>query len=125
MTRTATGEPRLHLYFFRTRTCPHCRQARPFVDALPADYSWLELHSYDMTRDMAGGIQYARMAEALGEVANAVPAFLFCGRMIPGFDRPETTGRSCASNWRIVTAGSPSRPPSNRLRSPYRRWICR
>lgn len=93
LTRTATGEPRVHLYFFWTRTCPHCRQARPLVEALPADYPWLELHSHDITRDMAGGVQYARMAAALGESANSVPAFLFCGRMMTGFDRPETTGQ--------------------------------
>jgi len=93
LTRTATGEPRVHLYFFWTRTCPHCRQARPLVEALPADYPWLELHSHDITRDMAGGVQYARMAAALGESANSVPAFLFCGRMMTGFDRPEPTGQ--------------------------------
>ena len=93
LTRTATGEPRVHLYFFWSQTCPHCRHARPFVEALPADYPWLELHSQDITRDMAGGVQYARMAEALGEAAHSVPAFLFCGQMLTGFDRPETSGR--------------------------------
>jgi hypothetical protein len=88
LTRTATDELRIHLYFFWTRTCPHCRQARPFVEALPTDYPWLELHSHEITKDMAGGVQYARM----GEAASLVPAFLFCGRVMTGFDRPETTG---------------------------------
>lgn len=93
LTPTPAGEPRIHLYFFWTRTCPHCRQARPFVEALPTDYPWLELHSHDLGRDMAGSVQYARMAATLGETANSVPAFLFCGRMMVGFDRPETTGQ--------------------------------
>jgi len=93
LTRTATGQPQVHLYFFWSQTCPHCRHARPFIEALPADYPWLELHSHDITRDMAGGVQYTRMAEALGEAANSVPAFLFCGQMLTGFDRPETTGQ--------------------------------
>ncbi|HRD65507.1 MAG TPA: thioredoxin family protein [Candidatus Competibacter sp.] len=92
-TETVGGERRLHLYFFWTRTCPHCRAARPFVEALPADYPWLELHSHDITQDMAGALQYTRMAEALGESARSVPVFLFCGRMLTGFDRVETTGR--------------------------------
>ncbi len=94
LTHTASGEPRVHLYFFWTRTCPHCRRARPFVESLPAQYPWLELHSHDLTQDMAAGLQYARMAEALGELARAVPALLFCGRMITGFDDPDTTGRT-------------------------------
>jgi len=98
-TETARGERQLHLYFFWTRTCPHCRAARPFVEALPADYPWLRLHSHDITQDMAGALQYTRgalqytrMAEALGESARSVPAFLFCGRMLTGFDSAETTG---------------------------------
>ena len=92
VTRTATGEPRIQLHFFWTQTCPHCRKVRPFIEVLPADYPWLDLHSYNLSRDMAGGLQYNRMAEALGEPAQAVPAFLFCGRILTGFD-PDTTDR--------------------------------
>ena len=94
VTRTATGEPRIALYFFWTHTCPHCRQARPFVEALPAEYPWLELHSHDLSRDMAAGLRYTRLAEALGQPASSVPALLFCGTMQVGFDRPETTGQA-------------------------------
>lgn len=93
-TRTATGEPRILLYFFWTRSCPHCRQARPFVEALPAEYPWLELRSHDISRDMAAGLLYTRLAEALGQPASSVPALLFCGTMQVGFDRPETTGQA-------------------------------
>ena len=94
ITRTATGEPRILLYFFWTRTCPHCRQARPFIEALLAEYPWLELHSHDISRDMAAGLLYTRLAEALGQPASSVPALLFCGTMQVGFDRPETTGQA-------------------------------
>ncbi|MCP5196222.1 MAG: hypothetical protein H6974_05500 [Gammaproteobacteria bacterium] len=90
MIRTATGEPRIQLHFFWTQTCPHCRKARPIIEALPADYAWLDLHSYNLSRDMAGGLRYSRMAEALGQPAQAVPAFLFCGKMLTGFE-PHST----------------------------------
>lgn len=93
-TKTTTGEPRILLYFFWTRSCPHCRQARPFVEALPAEYPWLELRSHDISLDMAAGLLYTRMAEALGQPASSVPALLFCGTMRVGFDRPETTGQA-------------------------------
>ncbi|HCB14763.1 MAG TPA: hypothetical protein DEP36_14515 [Gammaproteobacteria bacterium] len=92
VTRATTGEPRIHLYFFWTQTCTHCRKARPSIEALAADYPWLVLHGYNLSRDMAGGLQYSRMAEALGESAQAVPAFLFCGKIFTGFE-PGTTGR--------------------------------
>lgn len=91
VTRTMAGEPRIYLHFFWTQTCAHCRKARPSIEALPADYPWLVLRSYNLSQDMAGGLQYSRMAEALGESAQAVPAFLFCGKMFTGFE-PDTTG---------------------------------
>ncbi|MCB1823338.1 MAG: thioredoxin family protein [Candidatus Competibacteraceae bacterium] len=68
--------------FFWTRPCPHCRRVRPFIESLPTQYPWLALHSHDLSQDMAAGLRYARMAEALGESARAVPALLFCGRML-------------------------------------------
>lgn len=93
VTWTADGEPRVRLYFFWTQTCPHCRVAQPFVDALPDAYPWLELHSHNLTQDLAGVLRYTRLAEALGETASAVPAFLFCGQMLTGFGSAATTGR--------------------------------
>jgi hypothetical protein len=90
----AAGARRVHLYFFWTRTCPHCQAARPFVDALPARHAWLVVHSHDLTADQDAADRYVAMAESLGKDASSVPAFLFCGRMEVGFDRPETTGRA-------------------------------
>ncbi|MEF8750730.1 MAG: thioredoxin family protein [Candidatus Accumulibacter necessarius] len=90
----AAGARRVHLYFFWTRTCPHCQAARPFVDALPARHAWLVVHSHDLTADQDAADRYVAIAESLGEDASSVPAFLFCGRMEVGFDRPETTGKA-------------------------------
>jgi hypothetical protein len=90
----AAGARRVHLYFFWTRTCPHCQAARPFVDALPARHAWLVVHSHDLTADQDAADRYVTIAESLGEDASSVPAFLFCGRMEVGFDRPETTGKA-------------------------------
>ena len=125
LTRTASGQPRVHLYFFWTRTCPHCQRARPFVESLPTQYPWLELHSHDLTRDMAAGLRYAQMAEALGESARAVPALLFCGRMITGFDSPDSTGRAlrqqlekCHHHYTQATTASAPVPPARSAAEP-------
>jgi len=90
----AAGARRVHLYFFWTRTCPHCQAARPFVDALPARHAWLVVHSHDLIADQDAANRYVTIAESLGKDASSVPAFLFCGRMEVGFDRPETTGKA-------------------------------
>ncbi|MEF8726938.1 MAG: hypothetical protein V5B34_01760 [Accumulibacter sp.] len=90
----AAGERRVHLYFFWTSTCPHCQAARPFVEALPARHRWLLLHSRNLSTDREAAAAYVALAESLGEEASSVPAFIFCGRMEVGFDRPETSGRA-------------------------------
>ncbi|MCM8636683.1 hypothetical protein [Accumulibacter sp.] len=103
------GEPRVHLYFFWTSTCPHCQVARPFVEALPTRHPWLLLHSRNLSTDRDAAAAYVALAESLGKEASSVPAFIFCGRMEVGFDRPETTGRALEEALRSCreTGGEP------------------
>ena len=37
---------------------------------------------------------HCQMARSLDQEASSVPAFLFCGQIEVGFDRPKTTGRA-------------------------------
>ena len=97
----AGGERRVHLYFFWTSTCPHCQAARPFVEALPARHPWLVLHSRNLTTDPNAADVYLSMAESLGQEASSVPAFLFCGQIEVGFDRPETTGQTLEESLQV------------------------
>ena len=87
-----TGAHRVYLYFFWTQTCPHCQRARPYVEALPDELPWLKLRSYDLTADPRSGHAYVRLAQSIGERARSVPAFLFCGRLITGYDDAQGTG---------------------------------
>lgn len=80
-----SGAPRLRLYFFWSKACPHCLEARPFVAALAADYPWLEVRSLELTEHPENARLYADMAARLGETARSVPAFLFCGTMLVGY----------------------------------------
>jgi hypothetical protein len=84
----------VHLYFFWSKTCPHCQEARPFIEALPAEIPWLNLHSLELTEHPDHVRLYVRMASTLGQEARFVPAFLFCGAMTTGYDRAETTGQA-------------------------------
>lgn len=85
-------EPRIQLYFFWSSTCPHCREAHPFIMDLPEQLDWLDLHSYELAANPDHPMLYMQMAEALGEEAQYVPAFFFCGTMVTGYDHADTTG---------------------------------
>ena len=83
----------VNLYYFWSRYCPHCEEAKPFVNNLPKIYPWLTLHSYDLVGSRDNQKRFLLMAKKLQQPANSVPAFIFCGQMMHGYDRDETTGR--------------------------------
>jgi len=87
-----SGQVQLELYFFWSRHCPHCQDARPFVQKLAERHPWLRLHSLELTGHPEHARLYAGMARALGREAASVPAFLFCGTMVTGYDDAEHMG---------------------------------
>lgn len=89
----ASGAPVVHLYFFWTSSCPHCREARPFIDELEQRHPWLQVHSHELMRGSPNVDLYISMAKQLGQEASSVPAFLFCESMRTGFDKAHTSGR--------------------------------
>lgn len=86
----STGD--VTLYYFWSRYCPHCKEAKSFINRLLETYPWLILHSYDLVDSRINQKRYLLMASQLDHTANSVPAFIFCGQMMVGFDRAETTG---------------------------------
>jgi thiol-disulfide isomerase/thioredoxin len=90
------GDVNVHFYFFWSESCPHCREAHPFIDTLPDKYPWLILHSHEVSSDAANAQLYADMAARAGNEASYVPAFIFCGGMTTGYDAAETTGAALA-----------------------------
>jgi hypothetical protein len=85
------GATRIVVYYFYSDTCPHCIDARPFVAEL-GRRDWIDLRSFEIVHNREHGLLYRDIAAAVGERARAVPAFIFCGSMHTGFERPETTG---------------------------------
>jgi hypothetical protein len=82
----ADGRPEVYLYFFWSLACPHCLEARPFVESIPQERPWVRLHALELTRHPDNARLYMALAAQLGEEARYVPAFLFCGRMWTGWD---------------------------------------
>lgn len=92
------GNVHIPLYFFWSLHCPHCLDARPFVEALPDHFHWIELHSLEVTQHQENARLYTELAASLGEQARSVPAFLFCGNMSTGFGDENTTGEWLIEN---------------------------
>jgi glutaredoxin len=87
------GEPNIHLYFYWSKKCPHCREALPFLDQLSADEPWIVLQSHELTEHPEHVREYQAMAAALGQEARSVPAFFWCGTMAVGYDDAQGMGR--------------------------------
>ncbi len=107
------GEPTLQLYFFWSKTCPHCLQARPFVAQLAEQRDWVRLHDLELTENPGNARLYVELAASLGQEARSVPAFLFCGQMITGFDSADGVGAMLVKQLEICradvhTAGKPA-----------------
>ncbi|OQY55987.1 MAG: hypothetical protein DRR08_15785 [Candidatus Parabeggiatoa sp. nov. 2] len=86
------GKPRIHLYFFGLKRCPHCREAKPFLPKLTESYPWLQLHQLELMGNRDNINLYIKMAKSLGKEARSVPAFLFCEKMRVGYGGENTTG---------------------------------
>lgn len=112
VTINAQGQPRVHLWFFWSRQCPHCLDARSYLLQQADDTPWLQLHDLELIRYPENAHLYREMAERLGREARSVPAFLFCGQMEVGWHSAQTTGtrlfeQLTACRQRVV-AGSPA-----------------
>ncbi|SHH94124.1 cytochrome C biosynthesis protein [Ferrimonas marina] len=85
------SEPRITLYFVWSETCPHCAEAHPFIDALAAQYPWLELVAPKVT-DASTGPLWSSLAQATGTPANSVPYMAVCERAVVGYNGDGVTG---------------------------------
>jgi hypothetical protein len=88
----ANGGAEVQLYFFWALTCPHCTEAHPHVEALPRERPWLRLHDLELTRHADHARLYQALAARIGGEAVSVPAFLFCGEMVVGWESDASTG---------------------------------
>ena len=88
----ASGDTEIQLYFFWSRYCPHCNEARPFIEGLAREFPWLALRSLEVSSSAQNARLYMDLAGSLGQEASAVPGFLFCGEMHVGYESDATTG---------------------------------
>jgi hypothetical protein len=44
------GARRVHVYFFWSQHCPHCEAAHSFIESIPRERPWVELHMLEVSR---------------------------------------------------------------------------
>lgn len=108
----------VELNFFWSHRCPHCLQARPFIESLSAKYGWLKVNSFDLIDNPTNVRRYIEVTDALNEKANSVPAFVFCGQMLVGFDNPSGKGRELERKLLACHLGNDSEPKESVLEVP-------
>ena len=88
-----SGPPSVSLYFFWSNRCPHCLEARPFIESLEGRYPWLKLHSYELYDQPENRLRFLEMASLLKVQAGSVPAFMLCGKMYTGWGGDAVGGK--------------------------------
>jgi len=86
-------KPAVDLYFFWSARCPHCQEARPFVESLPAGYPWIRLHSLEILEHPENRSRFQELATRVGIRPESVPTFLWCGEHHTGYAGEGSTGR--------------------------------
>jgi hypothetical protein len=104
----AQGNVSVHLYFFWSKQCPHCLEAKPFVESLAAQHPWLKLHSAEIVDHPENLRLYQEMARDLWQDAQSVPGFFLCGEMSTGFLSAQETGAELLRKAEACRAGAPS-----------------
>jgi hypothetical protein len=86
-------ERRVTLWFFWSETCPHCQEARRFIEPEAGRHPWLRLESRNLSADSDAPRLFRELAGRTDLEAVAVPAFFWCGTALVGFDDADGTGR--------------------------------
>jgi thiol-disulfide isomerase/thioredoxin len=86
------GSRAVTLYFFWSDRCPHCQEARPFIESLPKLYPWIRLASHDIHDNVANRNKFLRMSQLIGAEPTSVPTFMWCGTQSTGYHSAKTTG---------------------------------
>jgi thiol-disulfide isomerase/thioredoxin len=75
----AAGEDRAdggELTFYWGVGCPHCEEARPYLDALAREHPALRVIAVEIRRDPAGRARYLAEVERLRLAAPGIPLFV-------------------------------------------------
>lgn len=100
------------LLFFWGVGCPHCEEAKPFVDTLAKEHPALRVEAIEVRRDPEGRRRFIETMQRLDAAAVGVPTFVTGDAYVVGFAKGETEGELRAMVDRALRTASaePSAP---------------
>lgn len=99
---SATATSAGTLLFFWGVGCPHCEEAKPFIEQLKQEHPSLQVESIEVRRDPEGRARFIALVGELGVSAPGIPTFVHGQDYVVGFT-PGTTERAIR---RMVEGGS-------------------
>lgn len=73
-------------YFFYSHKCPHCKKARPLVDAWEKKYPQIKFKRYEVTRDADNRSLFEQVSKNLKIQNPGVPTFTLGGSYVTGYE---------------------------------------
>lgn len=86
-------EGKVNIYYFYGDGCPHCTEAKPFLEELEKKYPQLNIVSYETWYNQENANLFVAMSAACGTNVVGVPTVFIGHKPIIGFDTPEGTGK--------------------------------
>lgn len=87
------GKPLADLEVFVRKGCPHCEEAKLFLEDLQREQPALRILIRDLAEDPAALVRLETLAMQLDVKRVGIPAFLVRGQLIIGYAGPSTTGQ--------------------------------
>jgi glutaredoxin len=88
----APGSTQPDIEVFSREGCPHCEDAKQFLDVLRRERPDLKIVIYDIWKDPSALERLRTLAATLGAGTPGVPAFYVRGELIIGYAGPDITG---------------------------------
>jgi glutaredoxin len=85
-------ESLLTVHVYTRDGCPHCTEAKRFLEKIKQRYPGFRIKVYKITRDGGAREDLNALARRHKILAPSVPMFYLCGRVIVGFINDDTTG---------------------------------
>jgi thiol-disulfide isomerase/thioredoxin len=78
------------LVFFWGVGCPHCEEAKPFLDALEKQETRLRVERVEVRQDPEGRRRFLETMKQLGATAVGIPTFVIGSAYVVGYSKGET-----------------------------------
>jgi len=89
---SAQEQEKTVIYFFESKTCPHCAAEKIFLENLEKENSQIEVKSFEITEHPENAELIKKIGEMFGIDASHIPLTIIGRKYFIGYDNDSTTG---------------------------------